>query len=212
MKLDKIKETFNSFLDNKLGSLNKNHKIAICAAAVLIPAVAFYFFYFSPKHKEINNLQGKKQKLQQELKKVEKAAKKLKKHEAEIAETEIMFKMATNFLPQKSEIPSLLTNISSRGTNAGLDVVSFKPKREIPKEFYAEIPVHIQVNGAYHNVGVFLDEISKLARIVSVSNVKMSSPKKDAGEMILNTQFDLVTYRFLEPSEQDATKGKKKKR
>lgn len=208
MKLDKIQNTVNSLLDNKVAKLNRNHKIGICAAAVLVPLIAFYFLAFAPKNEKISQLKKQQQQLEQEIRAVEKQAANLKKHEAEMAETNLMFKMASNFLPQQQEIPSLLTNISSKGTNSGLEVFFFKPKGEEIQEFYAKIPVEIKVNGPYHNVGVFLDEISKLSRIVSVDNISMGNPKKVDGEMILDTTFKLVTYRFIEPAEA----AKKKKR
>lgn len=201
MKPNKIKEAVNSFLDNKVARLEKNHKIGICLAAVLIPALAFYFLSYSPKSKKIKQLTAQEQALAQEIKRIEAVARKIKKHEAEMKETTEMFQMASQFLPQQQEIPSLLTSISSKGTNSGLEIQTFQPKTEVPKEFYAEIPVSIQVSGPYHNVGVFLDEISKLSRIVSVSSINMSSPHKEAGEMILNTRLNLVTYRFIESFE-----------
>ena len=210
MKPNKTKEVVNSFLDNKVARLNQKHKIGICIVAALIPTLAFYFLFYTPKSKEIQQLKVKEQKLEQEIKRIEATARNLKNHKAEMQETTEMFQMASQFLPQQQEIPSLLTSISSKGTNSGLEVETFKPKSEVPKEFYAEIPVDIQVRGPYHNVGVFLDEISKLSRIVSVSNINMSSPKKEAGEMILNTKFNLVTYRFIESSGKTDEKKKKK--
>jgi len=99
-------------------------------------------------------------------------------------------------LPKEKEIPKLLKDISALGRNAGLDFLTFKPLADIPKDFYAEIPVTINVRGPYHNMGYFFDQVSKLERIVSVTNVKMSSPKKEGGEMLLNSDCQLVTYRF----------------
>lgn len=128
-----------------------------------------------------------------------------------MAETKELFTQASSLLPQKQEIPSLLTSISDHGTNSGLDFLSFTPKKEIPREFYAEIPVDIKVRGPYHNVGVFLDKISKLPRIVNVDNINIGGPKREAGEMMLNTGFKLVTYRFIEPAK-DAGKKKSKKK
>ena len=210
MKPNKTKEAFNSFLDNKVARLNQKHKIGICIVAVLVPALAFYFLCYTPKCKEIKQLRAKEQKLEQEIKRVEATVRNLEKHKAEMKETTEMFQMASHFLPQQQEIPTLLTSISSKGTSSGLEIETFKPKSEILKEFYAEIPVDIQVRGPYHNVGVFLYEISKLSRIVSVSSINMSSPKKEDGEMILNTKFNLVTYRFIESSGKTDEKKKKK--
>ena len=217
MSVNKVKmqEAINSFLDEKVSRLKTPHKIGICVAALLLPCVAFYFISYSPKTAEIKKLRTEKIKLEQEIKKVEKAAREIKKHRAEMAETKVMFEKASGMLPQKQEIPSLLTSISDQGQNSGLDFLSFTPKKEIVKEFYAEIPVDIKVEGPYHNVGVFLDKISKLSRIVTVSNVNMGTPTLTDGEMVLNTSFNLVTYRFVEPSQQeekDKGKGKKKKK
>lgn len=210
MKANKTKEAVNSFLDNKVARLNQKHKIGICIVAVLVPALAFYFLCYTPKSKEIKQLRAKEQRLEQEIKRVEATVRNLEKHKAEMKETTEMFNMASQFLPQQQEIPTLLTSISSKGTSSGLEVETFKPKSEVFKEFYAEIPVDIQVRGPYHNVGVFLYEISKLSRIVSVSSINMSSPKKEDGEMILNTKFNLVTYRFIESSGKTDEKKKKK--
>lgn len=210
LDLNKIKTAFDSFLDTKVSKLDQKQKIGICIAALAVPVVAFSFLVFSPKNKEIKGLEKNKASLETEIKKVEATARQLEKHKAEMRETELQFKAASMLLPEGKEIPSLLTNISSQGTNSGLDFLSFKPQGEIPKEFYAEIPVNIAVRGPYHNVGVFLDKISKLPRIVTVSNVKMGSPVLVDSEMFLDTTFNLITYRSLEPAEEEKTQKEKK--
>jgi type IV pilus assembly protein PilO len=137
--------------------------------------------------------------LEAEIQKIETAAREITKHRADMAETKLMFTKAAALLPQEQEIPSLLSSISDIGQNSGLDFLSFVPKSEIRHEFYADIPVDIKVRGPYHNVGVFLDKISDLSRIVTVSDISMGSPARQSGEMILDTTFNLVTYRFVEP-------------
>jgi type IV pilus assembly protein PilO len=71
--------------------------------------------------------------------------------------------------------------------------------------------VDIQVKGSYHNLGFFLYQVSKLPRIVTVSNIKMGSPARVDGKMQLSTDFNLVTYRFLDQSEQKANEQAKAK-
>ncbi|MGV1100463.1 type 4a pilus biogenesis protein PilO [Thiovibrio sp. JS02] len=215
LDIKKLKAGFENFLDSKVSRLEGKQKLLICAAAWLIPCVAFFFLVYSPKNDEIKQLEKKKAGIEQEIAKVEAVAKQLAKHRAEMQEVELQFKAASLLLPEQKEIPSLLTNISGLGTASGLDFLSFKPAGESPKQFYAEIPVNIAVNGSYHSVGVFLDKISKLPRIVTVNDVKMGSPKQTGTEMVLNTTFKLVTYRFIEPVAEDpkaAAKGKAKKR
>jgi type IV pilus assembly protein PilO len=114
----------------------------------------------------------------------------------QVAEIEDEFEEAALLLPKSKEIPKLLTDISALGRNAGLDFLTFIPRAEVPKDFYDEIPVDINIRGPYHSVGFFFDQVSKLDRIVSVSNVRMASPEKVQGEILLNSNCQLVTYRF----------------
>jgi len=167
---------------------------------------AFLFFYYFPKNDQISGLEKSKIQLEREIAEAKARANELDKHKAEMAETKLLFQQASVLLPQKKEIPSLLTNISGLGTGSGLDFVSFQPKGEVAKEFYAEIPVDISVRGPYHNVGNFLYQVSKLDRIVSVSNISLASPAMEKGEMLLTGNFILVTYRFIEASDNAATK------
>jgi len=216
MALDvkQIQASIEKFLDGKVSLLDMKQKMLIATAAGILPCVAFFFLAYSPKNSEINALETKKAGIEEEIRQVEKIASDLDKHKSEMAEVQRQFAEASMLLPDEKEIPSLLSTISGQATASGLDVLSFKPLAEKPQQFYAEIPVDIGVQGPYHNVGIFLDKISKLPRVVSVNNIKMDSPKQMGGEMILNSTFQLVTYRFLDPAEIEANakkdaKGKK---
>lgn len=199
METNKLQTAFNSFLENKVAKLNKNQKIGICLAVVIIPIVAFYFLSFSKKVVEIKGLEGNVAKLQTELEAVKAQAAKLDEHIADMKEVELKFKEASIVIPDTKEIPSLLTNISGQASGAGLDISSFVPKGESPQEFYAELPVSIKVNGTYHNVAYFLDSVSKLPRIVNVKSLTLGGAKDVEGEVVLNSGVELVTYKFIEP-------------
>ena len=158
--------------------------------------VLFIFFWFQPQSDKISALLKQKGGLSQELKKAKATAANRPKLQAELDATETLFNETATLLPKEKEIPSLLTNISALGRGSGLDFLTFKPLADIPKDFYSEIPVDIQVRGPYHNMGIFLDQVSKLDRIVAVSNINMGGPAQVSGEMLLNSSCRLVTYRF----------------
>ncbi len=187
---------FSTFLDGKFIPLSPKVKLGITAAILLLPLVAFYFAFYQPKTKTINNLHDQQTKIEKEIKEVQEKAADLAKFEDELKVAEAKFLEKSVLLPKGKEIPKLLKDISALGRTAGLDFLTFKPQADVPKDFYAEIPVTINVRGPYHNMGYFFDQVSKLERIVSVSNVKMTSPKKEAGEMLLKSDCQLVTYRF----------------
>jgi len=185
-----------NFIDEKYIPLAPRVKLGITIGIVLLPLVVFYFSYYQQKAEKIQSLNQQKVTLEKQLQEVKVKAADLAKFEKELADAESQFLEAAVLLPKDKEIPKLLKDISALGRSAGLDFLTFKPLADIPKDFYAEIPVVINVRGPYHNMGYFFDQVSKLERIVSVSNVKMGSPKKEGGEMLLNSDCQLVTYRF----------------
>jgi type IV pilus assembly protein PilO len=185
-----------TFIDEKYLPLAPKIKLGIVVGIVLLPLVVFYFTYYQQKAERIQSLNQQKVSMTQQVQEAKKKASDLAKFEKEMQEAENMFLEMAVLLPKEKEIPKLLKDISALGQTVGLDFLTFKPLADIPKDFYAEIPVTINVRGPYHNMGFFFDQVSKLERIVSVSNVKMSSPKMEGGEMLLNSDCKLVTYRF----------------
>ena len=198
MDKEKLLAAFDTFLDTKVAALSPKARLGIYAAVFVLLSGVFVYFVFSPKNDEIKSLEEQRVNLETKLAEVKATAANLPRHKAEMAETEEKLRLASVLLPQQKDIPSLLTNISSLGTNAGLEFLNFTPKAERPMDFYMEVPVAIQVRGPYHNVGSFLYQVSKLDRIVSASDLRMSGPVLENREIILNTSLDLITYRFKE--------------
>jgi type IV pilus assembly protein PilO len=196
-QISKSRQAYATFIDSKLSGLDKKQKTGIFVASLLVPLLLFFFFFLSPKNEEISRVRAANLVLNKEIQAVEAIADRLDEHKAEKAHVELMLKAASLLLPKQKDIPKLLTDISEHGTNSGLEFVSFTPRPEQKKQFYAVIPIAIKVNGSYHNVGTFLDKISKLNRIVSANNIVLSGPKLVEGEMRLTASLKLVTYRFL---------------
>ncbi|HIP39630.1 MAG TPA: pilus assembly protein PilO [Desulfocapsa sulfexigens] len=202
---------FATFIDEKYIPLAKKLKIAIAVVLFLLPVVLFYFFWFQPQNEKTAKLVTQKETLTTELRKAKAKAANREKLQAELDATETRFEETATLLPKEKEIPSLLTNISALGRGSGLDFLTFKPGADIPKDFYSEIPVDIKVRGPYHNMGIFLDQVSKLNRIVTVSNINMGGPKKEGSEMLLNSTCRLVTYRFTNKKVSKPNNKKKKR-
>lgn len=186
----------STFIDKKFIPLAPRIKISVAFALILVPTVVFYFLSYQPSAEKITSLDTQKGSLLKEIQEVERKIADLKNLEKELEEAKATFEETSALLPKDKEIPKLLTDISALGRSAGLEFLTFKPQADIPKDFYAEIPITINVRGPYHNIGFFFDQVSKMERIVSVSNIKMSAPKKDGNEMMLNSDCTLLTYRF----------------
>lgn len=173
---------------------------------------AFYYLVYKGKGEEVDYLQQELNKLQAKHAEQKKVLANLPKFRKENEALKVKFKELLKLLPNTKEIPSLLTNISNLAQDCGLEILLFEPQKEIPRDFYADIPVEMQVNGDYHNIGYFFDKVSKLERIVNISDISIavSSKKKNGSEKPkLNSKFKAITFKFIE---KDATSAKKKKR
>ena len=208
MASESAKSKFDVFIEEKFIPLDQKIKIAGVVVLVAALVAGFYFFVFATNLEIIKKLESEKALLQADVDKAEKAAENVEQHRAELAEAEKRFEEISIVLPKTKEIPALLTSISDHGTSAGLDFNSFTPGNETPQDFYAEIPISIKVSGPYHNVGYFLDQVSKLERIVTVKNITMGSPRQVEGEMLLSSSCNLLTYRFL--NEEERAQAQKK--
>ncbi len=204
------KNKLDTFIDGQYQTLDKKVKLLALAALFLVPLALFYFLLYSPKTAEQERLNGEISKVEDEIRKAEAVIKNLAKHKAELEETRNKFEQTVVMLPKTQEIPDLLRNISDLGKTTGLEFISFVPAQEIQKDFYAEIPINITLLGPYHNVGSFLDKVSKLDRIVTVDNIKMAQPKELTGEILLTSTCQLVTYRFTGQKLPDPKDTKKK--
>lgn len=200
-------------LFEKVEQLTKLHRILISVGAVLLLSGGFFYFSYLPKMKQIDGLKSQKVTLKKQLDDTAKKAAQLSEYREKMKKAQEDFMIAKKVLPEKKEIPSLLTSISQSGQNAGLEFLLFQPKPEINKDFYAEIPVSIKVAGGYHNVATFFDNVSKLFRIVNIQDVHMKSGQTGGN---LDTSCTAVTYKFVEKVEQpkaaEAPKGARARR
>jgi type IV pilus assembly protein PilO len=118
--------------------------------------------------------------------------------ELRLTELEGELKTAVRQLPNSKELPGLLTDISSRGKNAGLEFKGFRPKDEVPRDFYAEVPIDIEFTGGFHEIARFFDDVSKLPRIVNVNDLKVEIEKEAPFGTRLIVRGNATTFRFLE--------------
>ena len=113
----------------------------------------------------------------------------------ELAEMDVRYKQIQIMLPEAKEIPHLLKNISNLGQQQGLEFLLFKPEKENPKEFVAEIPITLHLKGSYHQIGIFFDHIRRLPRIVNIKQLELGGFEDKTAK--ITTRCQLVTFRVL---------------
>lgn len=185
----------------KILKLPTRQKILILVAVVVLEAAAMVWFLYIPKFREETSLKTDLSKLQTEIDDKTRIAKNLPRLKAEYEQLNRELAQALTELPNSKEIPSLLSSITTLGKNAGLDFLVFRPKGEVLKDFYAEVPVDISVSGSYFSVANFFAAVANLPRIVNITNVSFSDIKNVNNRMMTKVNCLATTFRFLDKKE-----------
>ncbi|MCK4586436.1 MAG: type 4a pilus biogenesis protein PilO [Gammaproteobacteria bacterium] len=184
--------------------------ILLLCAAILF---AGYYLDTSDQLVTLEKSQAKEVSLKKTFETKQSKAKNLEAYKAQMVEMERSFGALLQQLPGKTEVPGLLDDISRIGVQSGLEFEFFKPEAEIPKDFYAELPIGLRVKGNYHQFGNFVSGTAALPRIVTLHDFTISAGKKGSDGMVM--EATAKTYRYLEKSEttnnerKRARKGKK---
>jgi type IV pilus assembly protein PilO len=183
-----------------LNSVNKaslGTRVGVVAALIAALTFGNWYFLIDPAQTQIQQRQVQLRGLEDELIQKQSIANNLAqfKHEKEILERRLA--QALTELPNEANIDDLIRSLSEIGTKSGLVINTIEPQGEQKQSFYASIPVVMSVTGNYHEIGVFLDAISKLARIVNVTNIKMSGAKTVNEKLVVQANYVATTFRFL---------------
>jgi len=162
---------------------------------------AYVYFLMMPLWEEKGRHEEALQKLQADLKQKQLIAANRPKLEAEIKTLEKQLAEALVRLPEEKDIPNLLTQVNTLGQQNRLDFLLFRPGAPVKKGFYAEVPIDMRVEGQYHSLGSFLDRVSKLERIVNVTDFRISPLAAQAqrtSDRSVVAEMKATTYTFLE--------------
>jgi len=135
----------------------------------------------------------------------------LPKLQKQLQDWDAKLKTAVAQLPDRKEIPDLLSSLSTKARESGLEIVLFRPRAENFQEFYAEIPVDIVVRGGFFNAATFFDEVGKLNRLVNIDNIDLKNLKVGSDQVILEISTLTTTYRFLDEAERKKVAEEKAK-
>jgi type IV pilus assembly protein PilO len=166
---------------------------------------AGYYFLIADEIAVYEQAQQKEESLKEKYKTTKATALNLPAYKQQMEDMHQQFGTLLRQLPNKTEVPNLLVDITQAGVGRGLNFVLFKPDKEKPQEFYAELPINIKVTGSFHELGMFVSDLAALPRIVTVGNIEITT---DAKSSALTMAAVARTFRYLEPEEIEALKPK----
>jgi type IV pilus assembly protein PilO len=183
---------------------------AVGLAFVALTLVLIYAFVWNEQRPELDRREAEEQQLRNEFREKHAKAVNLEVYKQQLKDIERSFGALLRQLPGKTEVPSLLVDISQTGLAAGLQEKLFQPEPEVKKDFYAELPIKIRLTGSYHQFGEFVSGIAALPRIVTLHDIDIKPDNKDAYDQ-LSLELTAKTYRYMDEDEIAASEADKKK-
>ncbi len=174
--------------------------VKVITVLILCALVIGGWYYFDTQNQldRLESAEKRELDLRTTFEAKQKKAANLNAYKQQLAEMQESFGAMLRQLPDKTEVAALLVDVSQTGLAAGLEFELFKPTGEVPRDFYAELPIQIQVVGDYHEFGDFISGLAALPRIVTIHNITITPRKGGASDNPLTLQATAKTYRYLE--------------
>ena len=197
----------DDFLDRPAGQ-----KLGILAGVIVAVAVLDWQYWYGPQARALTEAQGHVTERRLELENKRAKANARGEAERQLRDLTAELRRAQARLPDQREIADLLSSIAASGRSAGLEITLFRQKPEAYHDFYAGVPVEMQMRGTYHELATFLDRVKRLDRIVNVTDIHLTKPHIENDRMLLEATCMVTTFRFLDEAERQKLLEEKKKK
>jgi type IV pilus assembly protein PilO len=191
---------FNVDLDQKLeqvGKIPKSIRLAVVAALLVAICAGYWVVSYQPAQEQRVLLVARSQELQRNLNNARSVANNVAAFEAEVAGLERDLDLALKQLPNRKQFEDLLQDISTAGKKVGVTIKSIDRDKEIPRDFYAEVPFEIELEGTYHDLARFFEMVANLPRIVNMGGLTIKVVKETRQNTWLKVTGMATTFRFL---------------
>jgi len=196
-------------LIERLAKLPRGQRFVLFGLVYVLVGLMFVFTMYFPATGELDDLRKNKSNLKNQKVLVDQRVSDKEGFDERLEALTKDLKNALKELPNDREIPGLLKGISTLGKKVGLEIRRFTPLPEERREYVAEVPVELEVEGSFHEVAMFFDRLAKMNRIVYVQDIEMGSAVERGGKVSLTVSGKAVTFRFL--TDEEIKKGRKGK-
>ena len=190
----------NVDFDEKLEQLAKVPKairLAVVSALLLLIVAGYWYTSYQPNQTARKALVVKAQELQRNLNNARSVANNVAGFEAEVAGLERDLDLALRQLPNRKQFEDLLQDISTAGKKVGVDIKAIDREKEVRRNFYAEVPFKLEIEGSYHDLARFFEMVAGLPRIVNVGALEIKVSKETRAATRLKVKGKATTFRFL---------------
>ena len=174
-------------------------RFGILAGVAAVLVALYWFTLFSGTRQNLDRLKAQLTQIESDIVEAKTVASNFQSFQEKQKELEGELRTALQQLPNSSELPVLLTDITSLGKKSGLEIHQFRPSGEVQRGFYAEVPIALKLYGAYHDIGIFFDRLAHLSRIVNITELAMKLSEYRNDTPRLEVTGVATTYFFVDP-------------
>jgi type IV pilus assembly protein PilO len=185
-------------MDLNLNKLPWYAQFGLFAVLSIALAGVFWWFYVSPFQAEMDTRRQQLASLQVDIAKGQATANQLNQFKAQVSELEARLESLKAVLPEQKDVADLLRRIQTLATQSNLAIRGFKPAPSVTKSMHAEWPIALQLDGTYHNLGMFFDRVSKFSRIINISNIDIRAKPLPAPNSTITAECVATTFVLLD--------------
>jgi type IV pilus assembly protein PilO len=184
--------------DNSLTRLPLAGQLGVSVFLAALICGLFWYFWYSDALELEKTKNARLQQLQKEIRALEVTAAKLQEFQREVQLLEAKLETLKRILPPEKEMPDLMRRVQYLCAQSNLVIRRFTPGAVATKEFYQEVPINIDVEGTFHNLGAFFDRISRLSRLVNMGTIKITAQSAQTGSNTIAATTVATTYVYVD--------------
>jgi type IV pilus assembly protein PilO len=184
--------------DNPLTKLPLAGQLGVSAVIAVLICGGFYYFWYSDALEQQRQKETRLADLQKQIRALEATANRLPEFQREVQALEARLETLKRILPPEKEMPDLMRRIQYLAAQSSLQIRKFNPGPVVSKDFYQEVPVSIDFEGTYHNMGAFLDRVSRMSRLVNMSDIKIKAQTNQTLSNTVAITSTATTYVYLD--------------
>ena len=182
-----------------LSKLPWHAQIGVFVALSLAMAGGFWHFYAVPAQESVATREARLTTLQGEINRGLAIARRLPEFRSEVTGLEAQLDRLRAVLPEDQDVAELLRKVQAMATQSNLTIKGFSPQAVSKQQMHAEWPFGLQLEGTYHDIGAFLDRVSKFPRIINVANLKIRGKDSQTPDVTVTAECTATTFVLVEP-------------
>jgi len=184
--------------ENPLTRLPLVGQLGVAVLAALVVCFGFYWFSYSDMLQQQKDKEARLADLQKQIRALEATANKLPEFQREVQALEARLETLKRILPPEKEMPDLMRRVQYLAAQSSLKVAKFNPTAPKQQDFYQEVPITLALEGTYHNLGAFLDRVSRMSRLVNMGDVKIKAQSSPTINNTIAIDATATTYVYLD--------------